>query len=252
MELGLKNKTILVTAASQGLGRAVAESFVREGARVFICARHESTITQTAAEISATGLVCDVTNPQDIAAMVERIGPIDVLVTNAGGPKAGYFADITDADWQAAFELNFLSAVRLIRAVLPGMQTRQWGRIICMTSTSVKQPLDNLITSNAVRAGVANLAKTLSLQYAKDNITVNVVAPGMYATDRLRHLITARAEQSGYMFAEEEDMLKRTIPAKRFGDVSEFAATVVFLASEPASYINGILLTIDGGATRTL
>lgn len=252
MDLGFKNKTVLVTAASKGLGRAVAERFIQEGARVFICARHENEVMQTATEIGATGLVCDVTHPDHLATMIEQIGDIDVLVTNAGGPKAGYFTDITDTDWQAAFELTFLSAVRLIRAVLPGMQAQHWGRIICLTSTSVKQPLDNLITSNALRAAVANLAKTLSLQYAKDNITVNVVAPGMYETDRLRHLITTRAEKSGYMYAEEEDMLKRTIPAQRFGTVAEFAAGVVFLASEPASYINGTLLAIDGGITKTL
>lgn len=251
MDLGLRDKVVLVTAASKGLGRAIAEQFVQEGARTYICARHEQEIMDTAQAIGAQPVVCDVTAVDQIQALVQHIGRIDVLVTNAGGPKSGYFSEISDTDWQAAFELTFLSVVRLIRAVLPGMQQRQWGRIICLTSTSVKQPLDNLITSNALRAAVTNLAKTLSLQVAHHGITVNTVAPGMFATDRLRQLITARAEKSGYMFEEEQDMLQRTIPAKRFGEVNELAAAVVFLASQQASYVNGTLLSVDGGITKT-
>ncbi len=252
MDLGLSDKTVLVAAGSQGLGRAVAERFVQEGTRnIYICARTAATVSDAAKAIGARPMVCDVTDAHQIEAMIKKIGSVDVLVTNAGGPKPGTFTEISDEDWGSAFNLTFLSAVRLIQAALPSMQARRFGRIICLTSTSVKQPLDNLITSNAMRAAVANLAKTLSFQVAKDNITVNVVAPGMYDTARLRQLIQTRADQSGYMFAEEQDRLKRTIPAQRFGDTAELAAAVVFLASEQAAYINGVLLPVDGGVTRT-
>lgn len=251
MNLGLENKIVLVTAASKGLGKAVAKKFVEEGATTYICARDRARLEATAREIGAHPLVCDLIAPAAAEQLIQRIGKIDVLVTNAGGPKPGYFFDITDADWETGFQLTFMSAVRLIRAALPAMQQQHWGRIICMTSTSVKQPLDNLITSNTLRAAVANLTKTLSLQVAKDGITVNSVAPGMFETDRLTQLIQKRAEASGYMFAEEHDMLQRTIPAARFGLVEEFAATVAFLASESASYINGALLAIDGGITKS-
>lgn len=251
MDFGLRHKVVLVTAASKGLGRAIAQRFVEEGASTYICARTEDELQQTAKEIGAKPLVCDVTNQQHIETAVKQIGRIDVLVTNAGGPKAGHFYEITDSDWQSSFELTFLSAVRLIRAVLPGMQTNKWGRIICLTSTTVRQPIDHLITSNTMRAAVVNLAKTLSLDIAKDGITVNAVAPGMYDTERLRELIARRAEHSGYMFEEEEDMLKRMIPTKRFGEISELAAAVIFLASEQASYINGALLAVDGGMSKT-
>lgn len=251
MNLGLEKKVILVTAASKGLGKAVAKKFVEEGAITYICARDGTALTATAEEIGAHAVVCDLSQPAAITELKNRIGKIDVLVTNAGGPKPGFFDAVTDADWQTGFDVTFMSAVRLIRAVLPEMQQQHWGRIVCMTSTSVKQPLDNLITSNALRAAVSNLAKTLSLQVAKDGVTVNTVAPGMFETDRLTQLIQKRAEQSGYMFAEERDMLQRTIPAGRFGSVEEFASAVVFLASEPASYINGVLLSVDGGITKS-
>lgn len=251
MDLGLEKKIVLVTAASKGLGKAVAKKFVQEGATTYICARDRATLEPAAQEIGAHAIVCDLTSPNGVEQLIKQIGKVDVLVTNAGGPKPGYFFDITDEDWETGFQLTFMSAVRLIRAALPAMQHQHWGRIICMTSTSVKQPLDNLITSNALRAAVANLAKTLSLQVAKDGVTVNAVAPGMFETDRLTQLIQKRAETSGYMFAEERDMLQRTIPAGRFGYIEEFAATIAFLASESASYINGVLLAIDGGITKS-
>ncbi|MBI4407628.1 MAG: SDR family oxidoreductase [Candidatus Kerfeldbacteria bacterium] len=239
MDLGLNNKTVLVAAASQGLGKAIAEGFTAEGAKVFTCSRH-------------TPIQCDLTNPEQIRQLLETIGPIDVLVTNAGGPKPGTFSAISDADWEATFQLTFMSAIHLIRGVLPHMQQQHWGRIICLTSTSVKQPLDNLITSNAIRAAVANLAKSLANEYGQDGITVNVVAPGMFETDRLQKLIQSRADASGYMFDEEKDILRRTIPVRRFGDPAELAATVVFLASEPGGYINGVSLAVDGGLTKSV
>lgn len=230
-------KTVLVAAGSQGLGKAIAEAFVAAGYTVYTCSRH------TTKPIKGTRhIICDLIDPKQINQLVSTIGLVDILVTNAGGPKPGQFADISDLDWQAAFELTFLSAVRLIRAALPAMQKNHWGRIICLTSISVKQPIQNLITSNALRAAVTNLAKSLANEVAADGITVNVVAPGMFETDRLHQL---------YPTQPELDRAKSLIPARRFGQVAELAATVVFLASEQASYINGVLLPVDGGLTKT-
>lgn len=252
LDLGLSGKRVLVTAASKGLGRAIASAFVQAGAMTIICARTEKDILATAKEIGATGYVCDITQADSIAALLQQTGSIDILIANAGGPKAGSFMSITDQDWQEVVDLNLLSVIRLVRGVLPHMQQQHWGRIICMTSSSVKQPIENLITSNAVRAAVANLAKTLANEVGKDGVTVNTVAPGMFDTDRLRHLLETRAELSGYMLAEEKDRLQRTIPANRFGSVEELAATVVFMASQPAGYINGVALAVDGGLTKSL
>ncbi len=246
MDLKLSTKTVLVAAGSKGLGKAIAERFVLEGAKVFICSRTHAEVAGT------THIVCDLTQPESITELLKQVGPIDVLVTNAGGPKPGEFNDITDADWESTFQLTFLSAVRLIRGALPHMQQQHWGRIICMTSTSVKQPIENLITSNAVRAAVANLAKSLANEVAKDGVTVNVVAPGSFETDRITKLIQARAEKSGYMFDEERDIMQRAIPTGGFGKVEELAAAVAFLASESAAFINGIQLPVDGGVTKSL
>lgn len=231
-------KTVLVAAGSQGLGKAIAEAFVAAGYTVYICSRY------TTKPIKGTQhIICDLTDPEQINQLVSTIGQVDILVTNAGGPKPGQFTDISDMDWQNAFELTFLSAVRLIRAVLPAMQKNRWGRIICLTSTSVKQPLPNLIVSNALRAAVTNLAKSLANEVAPNGITVNVVAPGMFETDRLHQL---------YPTQPERNRAKSLIPARRFGQVAELAATVVFLASEQAGYINGVLLPVDGGLTKTI
>ena len=223
-------KTVLVAAASRGLGKAIADAFTANGDTVYTCSRH-------------TQPPCDLTDPKQIEQFLHTIGPVDILVTNAGGPKPGQFNDINDADWQQAFELTFLSAVRLIRGVLPTMQKNRWGRIICLTSTSIKQPITNLITSNALRAAVANLAKSLANEVGQDGITVNVVAPGMFETERLHQL---------YPVAADRERVKNSIPAQRFGNVTELAATVLFLASEQASYINGVLLPVDGGFTKTI
>ena len=161
MELHLSGKTVLVAAASQGLGKAIAKRFVQEGVRTFICARDGAVLQQTAQEIGATGIVCDLTDPLAVANLVEQVGAVDILVTNAGGPKPGKFSELAVRDWEDAFQLTFMSAVKLIHQVLPTMQEKRWGRIICLTSTSVKQPIKNLITSNAIRSAVANLAKTV-------------------------------------------------------------------------------------------
>ncbi len=257
MDLGLKDKVALVAASSKGLGRACAEAMAQEGAKVTLCARDEMALNKTKADIiAATGaevlaVVADMTNPHDIETVVqqtvEQFGGLHILVTNAGGPPAGFFADFDDAQWQSAFDLSMMSGVRLIRAALPHMQAAKWGRIINITSISVKEPVDNLVLSNAIRPGVHGLAKTLSNQLAADNITINNVMPGYTQTDRINNLVAATVQRSGKSEAEVLADLGKPIPAGRIGQPEEFGALVAFLASEKASYITGVSIPADGG-----
>jgi len=262
MDLGLKERVALVAASSRGLGRACALELAREGARVVICARDAGQLADAAAEIaSATGaevfpVQADLTDGAQIDHLVSetlaRFGRIDVLVTNNGGPPAGFFEDFDDEAWLAAHQLTLMSAVRLIRAVLPSMRQRRWGRIINITSVSVKQPIDNLLLSNVYRPGVVGLAKTLSAQLAADGITVNNVAPGYTRTDRVLDLARARAADGERII---EDILADTVesvPMQRMGEPRELAALVAFLASERAGYITGATIQVDGGYVRSL
>ena len=263
MDLGLREKIAIVMAASKGLGRACAQALAAEGARVTIGARGAETLEKTAWEIEQeTGsrvlaVPTDVTRAEDVeaivAATVRELGRIDILVNNAGGPPAGKFASFGDADWQAAFELNLLSTVRLVRLVLPHMRKTGSGRIITIVSTSVKQPIDGLLLSNAIRSGVVGLAKTLSIELAPDNITVNNVCPGRILTDRLRQIyhIDERLQQG----VSEEAVLKemsQDIPLGRVGKPEELGAFVAFLASQQAAYITGTTIQVDGGLVRSL
>jgi 3-oxoacyl-[acyl-carrier protein] reductase len=260
MDLGLRGKTALVAAASKGLGKAVAQAFAAEGANVVMFSRSEEAIQSAAREIvSATnsnilGIAADVTNATDlqgvVTATLQRFGSVDILYNNAGGPKPGFFDTLDDADWQHAVELNLMSAIRLTRLCLPSMRSKHWGRIITGTSSSVKQPLPTLMLSNSIRSATTAWAKTLSDQVAADGITVNMLAPGRIATERLRQIDADTAERSGRTPEEiERDSLK-TIPVGRYGDPSEFAAAAAFLASEQAAYITGVTLLVDGGLFR--
>ena len=263
MNLGLQDKVALVMAASKGLGRACAAVLAAEGVHVTIGARNAEALEQTAQEIrQATrsrvlAIPTDVTRAEDmeaiVAATVREFGRIDILVNNAGGPPAGTFESFSDAQWQAAFELNLLSSVRLVRLVLPHMRKTGSGRIITIVSTSVKQPIDGLLLSNAIRSGVVGLAKTLSVELAPDNITVNNVCPGRILTDRLRQIyqINDRAQQG----VSEEAVLKEIaqgIPMGRVGQPEELGALVAFLASQQAAYITGTTIQVDGGLVRSL
>ncbi len=261
MDLGLRGKVALVPAASQGLGRAVALAFAREGARLAICSRRLDAIEATAEEARWLGaevlaLAADLTRAEDIANLVqrtvERFSGVDILVTNAGGPPAGRFDDFDDAAWQAGYELTLLSAIRLIRAALPSMRQRGGGVIITMTSSSIKQPIPNLILSNVFRAGVAALAKTLADELAPDNIRVNNVVPGRIATERVAQLDQANAARLGVDVETVRQSMLAQIPLRRYGEPEEFADAVVFLASERASYITGATLQVDGGMIRSL
>ena len=257
MDLGLSNKVALVSAASKGLGKAIATELSQEGALVAICARGEERLMQTKEEIEKkTGnkvfaQVADITLYEDIKSFVKNVrkelGPIDILVTNAGGPPAGEFFDFDDKAWENAFNLNLMSVIRLIREVVPDMMDKKWGRIINMSSISVKQPIANLILSNVIRAGVIGLTKSLSNELAKYNILVNSVAPGYIMTERVENLVRATSEKEGI---SREDVLARltaSTPLKRVGQPLEIGAVVAFLASERASYITGQTILVDGG-----
>src|SRR5689334_21672248 len=258
MDLGLRGKVALVTAASKGMGRACALAFGAEGAKVAMCARTEADLKTAADEVrSATradvvAIAADVTKKTDVDRLLQRVtaewGGVDILVANAGGPARGFFEEMSDEQWQQAFELSLLSVVRLVRAVLPGMQARRWGRVLTIQSVSVKQPLPDLLLSNAVRPGTHGFRKTLALRHGKDNITFNTVCPGRILTDRLLGGLKA----SGLGRDEYVKQLGADIPMGRVGTPEEFANVIVFLASERASYVTGTAIQVDGGLVRGL
>jgi len=260
MDLGLADKIVVATASSKGLGKAIATELAREGARVVISSRDEGHLRQTAHEIStATGnpvvpIVADVARAEDVQTLVDetlrRFGRVDILVANAGGPPAGGFENHDDAAWESAFRLTLLSCVRLIRAVIPSMKAHRWGRIINVTGISARQPVDDLILSNTYRAAVVNLAKSLSRSLGPYNITVNNVAAGTILTDRVQELAGSRARAQSIEVEQALAQFAREAPMGRLGQPEEFAAAVVFLASERAGYITGVTLPVDGGVVR--
>lgn len=260
MDLGLKGKAALVAGSSRGLGRAVAEALAGEGMNLALCARDKVVLERTAGEIEArykTNVLLkslDVTDFQAAAEFAqqthERFGRLDVLVTNAGGPPGGFFGDFDLDDWQEAVDLNFMSGVNLIRAAIPFMRQAKWGRIINLTSVSVKRPLDGLILSNAVRSAVIGLAKSLANELAADRITVNNICPGYTRTARVEQLAAKVAADQGVSPAEVIAGWESTIPVGRLGEPSELGALAAFLASEQAAFITGQSIVIDGGFFR--
>jgi 3-oxoacyl-[acyl-carrier protein] reductase len=262
MDLGLKNRVALVAASSQGIGRATAEAFAAEGCRVAMCARNEKTLQSAAekvrkqysAEVLAQAF--DVTDAkavkQFVAEVAEKFGGVDICVTNAGGPPAKGFLVATLEEWQRALETNFLSTVYFAREVIPHMQRKHWGRIITLTSITTKQPVTDLVLSNAVRAAVVGLVKSLANEFGKDGILVNNVGPGFTATDRLKELAKASASSSGKGEQEILDAWAADAPLKRLGEPREVAETIVWLASERASYITGQTVLVDGGMYKGL
>ena len=262
MDLGLKGKIALVAAASRGLGRAVAEELAAEGAALVLCSRNAETINKTAREIAeATGadvlaLPCDVSKTDDVMGLVqsgiEKFGRIDILVTNAGGPPAGKFESFSQDQWEAATRLTLFSAIELTRQVLPGMKERRWGRILNITSIAVKQPVDNLILSNSLRAAVTGFARTLANEVATFGVTVNNIMPGYTRTERVEELSRMMAEKEGITPEDFIARWEKEIPMRRLGEPREFAALAAFLVSERASYITGTSLPVDGGWIRSL
>jgi 3-oxoacyl-[acyl-carrier protein] reductase len=244
------------------LGRAVAEELAREGAEIAICARTAADLEKAAAQIRTAGgrevfwKAVDVGQAEDVSRFVgdveKRFGRVDICVTNTGGPPSKLFSATTNEDWQVWTDQLLMSTVYFAQETLPRMQKNQWGRFLTITSYSVKQPVEGLLLSNSLRAGVTGLVRTLANEYAAHGITVNNVCPGYTRTDRLDDLAGMMAARTGATPEQVFAGWKKLIPAGRLGRPEEFAAVVAFLASEKASYVNGVSLTIDGGTTRSL
>jgi len=262
MDLGLKSRVALIAASSQGIGLATAEAFAAEGCRIAMCAR-DSQRLQAAADgirkehgVEVLAEALDVSDPAAVSRFVAdvaaKFGSVDICVTNAGGPPAKGFLACTLEEWHRALEFNFLSTVYFAREVIPHMQRKRWGRIITITSITTKQPVADLVLSNAVRAAVVGLVKSLANEFGKDGILVNNVGPGFTATERLKELARARAAGSGKSEQQLSDAWAADAPLKRLGDPREVAETIVWLASDRASYVTGQTVLVDGGLYKGL
>lgn len=262
METGLKNRVAIVAASSQGIGRAAAQAFAAEGCRVAMCSRNAQALQAAAdqireqykAEVLSRPLdVTDASAVRDfVADVASMFGSVDICVTNAGGPPAKGFLAASLEEWRKAVDQNFLSTVYFAREVIPHMQRRHWGRIITITSITTKQPVQDLVLSNAVRAAVVGLVKSLANEFGKDGILVNNVGPGYTATDRLKELAKARSASQGKSEKEIFDGWAVDSPLKRVGEPREVADAIVWLASERASFVTGQTILVDGGAYKGL
>ena len=257
MDLGIKGKVALVTAASRGLGRGCAEHLAAEQCRVAICSRDEGAVRQAAEELAGStgaevvGFSADVSKPEDVGRLLENVrqslGDPQILVTNAGGPPPGTFASTPLEEYEKALNLNLMSAVHLIHGVVPAMKTEGWGRIIAVTSISVKQPIANLLLSNMARAGLTGFLKTLSTELASFGITVNALLPGTHKTSRIEQLVKDTAARDNKSEEEVYREMTNAIPSRTIGDPTDFGAAAAFLAGNQARYITGQSLLIDGG-----
>jgi 3-oxoacyl-[acyl-carrier protein] reductase len=262
MDTGLRNRVALIAASSHGIGRATAEAFAAEGCRLAMCSRDENAISDAAGSIARQhgietySRAVDVTDAAAVSRFVngvaDRFGTIDICVTNAGGPPAKIFLETTIDEWQKAFETNLLSVVIFAQAVIPHMQRKQWGRFITITSMTVRQPVQDLVLSNAIRVGVSGLLKSLSNEFGKDGILFNNVGPGFTATDRLKDLAAVQAKSAGVSEADIFSRWAEQSPLKRVGEPREIADAIVWLASERASFVTGQTLVVDGGYYRGL
>ena len=262
MDTGLKNRVAIVAASSQGIGRATAEAFAAEGCRLAMCARNREALQTAAEKIQKQNNAEVLAEPLDVTdasavhrfveTVVNRFGGVDICVTNAGGPPAKGFLAASLDDWRNAVELNFLSTVYFAREVIPHMQRKSWGRIVTITSITTKQPVADLVLSNAVRAAVVGLVKSLANEFGKDGILVNNVGPGYTATDRLKDLAKSRSVAMGKSEDEIFQGWAVEAPLKRLGEPREVAEAIVWLASERASYITGQTILVDGGLYKGL
>jgi len=257
LDLGLKGKVALVTAASKGIGYGTARVLAREGMRVAIASRSDSNLAKArdrlAAETGAevVGIPADMTTREDLERLVEtanrKLGGVDVLVYNAGPPKTGTFAELSYADWEEGTKLLLLSAVTLVKAVTPHMSAKKWGRLIFITSFTLKQPVANLLLSNTIRLGIAGLSKSLSRELAPQGITSNVIVQGWIRSDRVMHILEERAAKSGASIDDTYKEMAEAVPAGRYGEPEEVGSLAAFIASKEGAYLNGGVFTVDGG-----
>jgi 3-oxoacyl-[acyl-carrier protein] reductase len=257
MDLGLRDCRAFVAGASRGLGLACAKALAHEGARVFVCSRNADAVARAAAEIGAAGFsAADVSRSAEVTRVVAEatavLGGLDCLVTNAGGPPTGAFDKAGDGDWDTAYQLNLMSAVRLIRAALPALKTSGRGRIVNLTGYGVKEPISDLVVSDSIRAGVTVMAKTIATDLAPFGITVNNIAPGPILTDRITEIFAARAQSAG---STPDELLRRfaqTIPVRRLGRPEEIGDLCAYLCSPQAGYLTGQTIVVDGGINRAI
>jgi 3-oxoacyl-[acyl-carrier protein] reductase len=257
MDLGLEKRRAVVTGASRGLGRAIASALAAEGAEVIAVARNLERLNELvdatpAGPGSIAARACDLADASAIDGLAAVMHDTDILVLNTGGPPPGPAADTSDAVWVKQFDAMFLSAVRLTRLALPGMRKRGFGRIIAIVSSGVIQPIPNLSVSNALRSALVGWAKTLAGEVAADGVTVNCIAPGRIATDRVAELDQGRATREGIEIAQVQEESRGAIPVGRYGDAAEFASVTAFLASPRASYMTGGVIRVDGGMIRSV
>ncbi len=266
MDLGLQGRVALVCGSSSGLGYAVAEQLLAEGVSIALNGRDpaklEAAVARLRGQPASAGAPRIIGFPADVSQdgacellvrqVHESLGGPDIVLCNSGGPPAGFFENHDAAAWQTAIETSLLSTVHLCRAVLPEMRARGWGRILCLASVAARQPSAGLILSTTARAGVLGFAKALADEVAASGITVNVLCPGYFATDRLRELAEVRGRSAGKSAEESLAEMGQAVPIRRIGTPAEFAAAAVFLASAPARYITGTVLSVDGGLTRSI
>lgn len=261
MDFQIKNKNAIVCASSQGLGKAAALELASEGVNLVISSRNEETLLSVKKEIETStnakivSVVADLNKPKDIdnlyAKANSELGPIDILINNAGGPPPSNFDSLNDEDWLKAFNLTMMSSIRLSKLVLPDMKERNWGRIINISSVSVKTPVPGLFLSNSLRMGVLGWSKALSDEVASKGVTVNSVCPGSTRTARITNIFQSQSEAMGKTIEEIESHAAANIPMLRIGEPKELAALIAFLASERASYMTGLAIQVDGGSART-
>ncbi|HEY3271199.1 MAG TPA: SDR family oxidoreductase [Geothrix sp.] len=259
MDLGIRGKVAMVAAGSKGMGRATALALAAEGCAVSVCGRSADSLATVKAELEALKVpvltvVADVAKAEDLVrwhqATEAALGPVQILVTNTGGPKAAGSADLSDGDWAAGVESTLMNVVRMSRLVLPGMRVAKWGRIVHITSLVAKQPLPLLTISSTLRAGLSGFTRTLALETAKDGITVNALLPGHVMTDRQVHLAEVKSAAEGITKDEYFSRTAQAIPAGRIGRPEEIGAVITFLCSGPASYVTGQSLLVDGGLVQ--
>ena len=256
MDFGIKGKRALIGGGTRGIGKAVAEVLAAEGVKLEIVARHESEkaadeIANTF-DVEARGHNADLSNAKDIEALKEKIGEVDILFINTGGPRPGKIEELSDEDWLSACSLTLMSAVRLINAFLAPMLKKGWGRVIASTSVSVFEPIPRLLLSNSIRMSVEGLLKSLSMEHASSGVTFNCVAPGYTLTERVKQLFEDTAKAQKVSFEEVEKKIAEKTDVKRLAKPEEVASAVAFLASERASYITGVTLRVDGGYVKSI